>query len=165
MYYLRGNGWEDAQTDSDDLTGSTFETDPEVAIDAPEEGDVRHCPDCGEYIDEDAEDIIHSVPGEDDTTTVEGHEDNCNDPTWRAPESIGMHFNAAGVIIREDEDHSEVQVWISVGDPRGAFCMTLELVLVGEHKGELRLSLPTPADGLLHCPLTALGSGGYYKVN
>lgn len=158
MYFLR--------RDEDEWDGDhSYEVDPEVAIDAPEEDD-RECPDCGAYIEEDAEEVTTwNEEEQSDITRVDGHEEDCQEPEWRAEESIAMHFNAAGVRIREDENRSEVQVWISVGDPRGAFCMTLEFMTNGDHKGELRLSVPTPTDGLLHCPLTQLGSPGYYKVN
>ena len=165
MYYgLRGNGWDDVNHDGHgDISGMTTEGEPEVAIDAGD-GD-RECPDCGAYIEEGAEEITAIADDPElSVTHVDGHDQDCGQKEWRADESIGMHFNGAGVLVRESENRQEVQVWISVGDPRGAFCMTLELMTNGDHKGELRLSVPTDSDSLPHMKLTPLASPGYFRI-
>lgn len=170
MYYgLRGDGWEDVSHEGHgQVRGMTTDEEPQLAIEAGDGDMYRECPDCGAYIEEDAEDIRVALEDDDDpdeyVPIVEGHEDDCGQREWRAEESIGMHFNGAGVIVREDAHRSEVQVWISVGDPRGAFCMTLELVNVGDHKGELRLSVPQPGEGMGHMDLTELNGRGYYRI-
>ena len=78
-----------------------------------------------------------------------------------APESW---CNGAGVEIKADS----VDVWISLGDPRGAFVMRAERMRYTDHDGrkvdEIRLSVPHPSAGWLHLPLTPLGSEGHYKV-
>ena len=163
---MQGDGWEDARIeDGDQVRGYATDETPQLSLDTGDADYHRECPDCGAYIEEDADTLTVEDEYGDEVENVEGHDDDCGQKTWRAEESIGMYFNGAGVIVREDENRAEVQVWISVGDPRGAFCMTLELITNGDNAGELRLSVPTPTDGLLHCPLTALGSPGYYKVN
>jgi hypothetical protein len=63
--------------------------------------------------------------------------------------------NSAGISTTEDS----VSVRISVGDPRGAFVMS---VTRGDD-GELRLSLPSPADGMAHMGLVPL-SPGYFRI-
>lgn len=61
---------------------------------------------------------------------------------------------------RISADDDTVAVHISVGDPRGAFTMS---VTCGDD-GELRLSVPTPADGWAHMGLVPLRSHGYYRI-
>lgn len=159
MYYsLRGDGWEDVtMAGGTDVRGYAHDGDVSVAIDAGDEDFYSECPNCNAYIDDDADETQR--PDEDDElhTHVDGHEDDCTEPDWRPAQGIGRRFNAAGVSVDESQDR--VQLWVSVGDPRGAFVMNLELI--GD---ELRLSVPTPEDSFLHCPLTQLGSPGYYRV-
>lgn len=50
--------------------------------------------------------------------------------------------NGAGVIV----DGNQVQVWVSTGDPRGAFTMTLRRL----DNGEIIIHLPYEGEGLPH---------------
>lgn len=63
--------------------------------------------------------------------------------------------NNAAIRIHEDR----ITVTISVGDPRGAFAMSIHR---GED-GDLRLSVPDPSDSLPHMKLTQL-SPGFFRV-
>jgi len=74
-------------------------------------------------------------------------------------------LNSAGIHVREDT----VTVSLSLGDPRGAFTMSVErLTYTPEGSDtevtELRLSVPTPADTMAHMGLVPLGSPGYYRI-
>lgn len=59
--------------------------------------------------------------------------------------------NAAGVIVDDDS----VQVWISTGDPRGAFTMTIRR----HPNGALYMSLPYPGEGLPHEETVRINDG------
>lgn len=58
------------------------------------------------------------------------------------PASPDAWCNSAGIDVRDNE----VQVWISTGDPRGAFCMTIRKL----DTGEMIMHLPYPGEGLPH---------------
>ena len=139
MYGLSGFGWAELGSNSGrDGQASGYSEDelPAVTILAPDHSPC--CPECGADID------------------VQPHETDCPWDDWTPDTSIASAFNHAGVEIREDS----VDVHISIGDPRGAFVMRIERL----SDGELRLSVPTPDDSLLHCQLTQLGSPGYYRI-
>lgn len=70
--------------------------------------------------------------------------------------------NGAGIDVRDDGQR--IDVWISLGDPRGAFVMSAERITHDDGHTEVRLSVPTPETMFLHLPLTALASPGYYRV-
>lgn len=73
------------------------------------------------------------------------------------PEFIpGSFANSAQVVVDDDDS---VTVTISVGDPRGAFAMTVRR----NDAGELFLSVPHPSDGWPHMTLTEI-HGGYYRI-
>lgn len=75
------------------------------------------------------------------------------------PEPVPLSWaNSAAIDLDPEQDR--ISVRISVGDPRGAFVMTVERM----DDGELRLSLPHPDHSLIHLPLTALASPGYYRI-
>lgn len=83
------------------------------------------------------------------------------------PERVPLSWvNSAGITL--DESADTVSVRISVGDPRGAFVLSVEHLTYTDDEGvehdELRLSLPSPEDGFLHMPLTALASPGYFRI-
>ena len=165
MYGLRGDGWEDATMHGADntgeLTGFTSEAECSVAIDGGRMDDHEAtCPECNAHIEDDALSFIFD-PEDEAQECVDGHDEDCTEPSWRPPRTIGRYFNAAGVTV--DEEQNRVQLWVSVGDPRGAFVMNLEMVET-DSGPELRLSVPTPEDGMLHVPLTPLASPGYYRV-
>ncbi len=182
-YTLRGDGWDEvSEAGNQGLMGHTMDSDCDVAIDGGRQDDHEaECPECSAYIEDDAplDEARQQCAGchidwdpDDDGACVEcgvqeirpfmeGHENDCDDPTWSPPQSIGRYFNAAGVRVEEAQDR--VQLWISVGDPRGAFCMNFEAFEM-DGKTELRLSVPTPSDGFGHMGLEPLASDGYYRV-
>lgn len=159
MYYgLEGNGWDDAtMMGGDEVRGHSTEDEPTISIEAGDDSVYRECSDCGNYIEEDAPESQRPDEDEELHTFVDGHDDDCVAHDWRAPESIGMHFNGAGVRITDEENCQRVQVWISIGDPRGAFCMNLERV-----NGELRLSVPHAEMGMSHMTLTPIAEQSHY---
>jgi hypothetical protein len=59
--------------------------------------------------------------------------------------------------INFDDDHMECTVTISVGDPRGAFAMTIRRL----NDGKLILHVPHEAEPLPHMPLHKLHEGTY----
>lgn len=72
-------------------------------------------------------------------------------------EAIPLHWvNSASINARPDRD--EIQVSISVGDPRGAFVMTVE-----RRDGVLYLSVPHAGMSLPHAPMEER-SPGWLKV-
>jgi hypothetical protein len=74
------------------------------------------------------------------------------------PEPIAGSFaNSARIYV---DEHDEVGVTISVGDPRGAFVMRVHR---SEADGQLYLSVPHPSDGMPHMNLTEVRPG-FYKI-
>lgn len=57
-------------------------------------------------------------------------------------------------------DTYRITVTISVGDPRGAFAMSVERT----PDGELTLSLPDPSDSMPHMGLVPLNGRGYFRI-
>lgn len=146
-----------------------------VQLSINEEGDqpTHRCSGCGEETDQ--EDIVtfgvevcegsgkwitcpdqtadHTTPGKISCDTCDGageieiHE-------WKA---ILLHWaNSASIHARPDRD--EIQVTISVGDPRGAFVMAVE-----RREDGLYLSVPHTGMGMSHMPLTER-SAGWFKI-
>ena len=104
-----------------------------VVIEMPE---VLDCPDCGGELedgrctnDECEQGIVY---------------DNTNPEVW---------VNSAGVRITDDG----VQVWVSTGDPRGAFQMEIRRV----RDGRIYLHVPHADASLLHEDLTPLHAGTF----
>lgn len=146
-----------------------------VQLTINEEGDqpTHRCSGCGEETDQ--EDIVtfgveicegsgkwmtcpdqtsdHTKPDKIDCDTCDGSgEIEIHD--W---ETIPLHWaNSASIHARPDRD--EIQVTISVGDPRGAFVMTVE-----RRDDGLYLSVPHAGMGMSHMPLTER-SAGWFKV-
>lgn len=69
-------------------------------------------------------------------------------PDEKSPE---MWCNHAGVEVADDE----IRLWISTGDPRGAFQITARRM----DDGTILLHLPTPGEGLAHEETVALHPG------
>ena len=75
------------------------------------------------------------------------------------PQAIpGSFANSASISVGE---YDEVTVTISVGDPRGAFAMTVDRM----DDGTLRLSVPDPSDGFAHMPLTQIMPGMFKQFD
>lgn len=137
-----------------------------VQLSINEDGDLPqfHCANCGEESDDQMDDPCdgsgeikdcpeHIVDKDGDCESCDGsgeieiHE-------W---ETIPLHWaNSASIHARPDRD--EIQVTISVGDPRGAFVMTVE-----RRDDGLYLSVPHAGMGMSHMPLTER-SAGWFKV-
>lgn len=140
-----------------------------------EEGDrpTHHCATCGEETDQ--EDIVsfgvevcegsgkwvacpdqssdHTKPGQIECDTCNG----AGEIEIHQWEAIPLHWcNSASIHARPDRD--EIQVTISVGDPRGAFVMTVE-----RREDGLYLSVPSAGMGAPHMPLTER-SAGWFKI-
>lgn len=140
-----------------------------------EDGDLptHHCAECGEETDD--EDKInlgveicegsgkwmacpdgssdHTKPGQIECDTCKGSGE-IEIHTW---EHIPLNWvNSASIHARPDRD--EIQVTISVGDPRGAFVMTVE-----RREDGLYLSVPHPGEDMGHMPLTER-SAGWFKI-
>lgn len=64
--------------------------------------------------------------------------------------SVGIHFN---------EEADQIDLSISLGDPRGAFVMRVYRTDKG-----LRMGVPHPNDSVLHLPLREINDG-FYAVN
>lgn len=142
-----------------------------VQLSINEEGDLpsHRCANCGEETDQD--DIVmfgvescdgsgnmadcptHIVDGDGDCESCDGSgELEIHD--W---EPIPLNWcNSASIHARPDRD--EIQVTISVGDPRGAFVLAVE-----SREDGLYLSVPHAGMGMSHMPLTER-SAGWYKI-
>lgn len=110
---------------------------------------------------------IEQYNGDDITEFIEDDEGGVSvelpwDMDWEAEEEEGggpapddrsplRWCNGAGATIREDS----VQVWISTGDPRGAFAMTIYCA----SNGELRIELPYEGMGFSHEDLEKINDG------
>lgn len=62
--------------------------------------------------------------------------------------SAGLHFN---------ESKDQIDLSISLGDPRGAFVMSVFRL----PNGQIRMEVPHPKDGFLHLPLRQIGTAVY----
>jgi hypothetical protein len=62
--------------------------------------------------------------------------------------SAGIHF---------DEAKDQIDLSISLGDPRGAFVMSVFRL----PNGQIRMEVPHPEDGFLHLPLRQIGTAVY----
>ncbi len=112
----------------------------------------------------------YPVPHIDGTPVIDGTEASYDIDDI---ESMGLHFEAAenGYELDESEPLSwvnsarvslnrewdSVTVMISVGDPRGAFAMTV----VRKPDGSLMLEVPDPSDSLPHAKLTQIAPGTF----
>lgn len=80
-------------------------------------------------------------------------------------------INAAGIELKTGHQSTEITLFVSLGDPRGAFAMTIVQVdedatdpTTGErheHAGRQFMHLPHPTDGMLHLPLVERSPGHY----
>lgn len=111
-------------------------------------GATVRCEHCGDKLDEDGAGLEDGRLGCRSNDQAAVHE----------PEPMPCSFaNSASISV--DEEHDEVTVTISVGDPRGAFAMTVSR----GHDGKLRLAVPYEGMGFAHMPLTKLDDG-YYQI-
>lgn len=130
-------------------------------------GAAETCSACGAPLTEDGESV-------DDRTAdcpenvLESWEDGESGYGPHTPRPVPLAW-ANSASIRADEAGDRLTVAISVGDPRGAFTLTVERISftdaeTGEERDELRLSVPTPDDSFPHMDLTPLASPGYYRI-
>lgn len=171
MYNINING---------ELTERTFEADrmdvPLVALDdlsvqlsINEEGDQSRwrCSGCGEESHEDTPEqgecdgsgnLIDCVEHELDEDGDCEHCDGSGEIEVHDWQELALHWvNSAS--IHADPSADIITVTISVGDPRGAFVMSVERM----SDGELRLSVPHATMSAPHMPLTEYGPG-WFKV-
>jgi hypothetical protein len=143
MYSITIDGTDDADGQATLVTSET----PNVHVSFSGEEGAREleCDECG--VTESA-----TEPGE---QCPSGYDDE-ESPHIFTPEPHAW-LNSANVIVGDDR----VTVTLSVGDPRGAFAMTVERM----DDGTLRLSVPTPTNPMPHMKLTPLASDGYYAIS
>ena len=157
MYARVQYNWEDPE--------AFIEEDGVLNVEFPwdEETSPWRCINCEERFTEDEKDDAEN----EECVQAEcfGHEDHAevgdecslvhdlvNEPqpfTW---------VNGASIHIDEEED--QIDLAISIGDPRGAFVMRLYRT----RDGQIRMEVPYPKAGFLHLPLRQLGPG-VYAVN
>lgn len=88
-----------------------------------------------------------------------GEDNDCEFPHDLAEEDEPLSWvNSAGIHI--DEAADQVDVHISVGDPRGGFVMRMYRT----EEGKVRMEVPHPEQGLLHEPLREINPRGVYEV-
>lgn len=102
--------------------------------------------DLTEYIEDDHADINLTFPWDTDWETEE--EEGGHIPDEQSPL---RWCNGAGII----SDNDSVRVWISTGDPRGAFVMTIYRC----KNGEMRIELPYEGMGLAHEEIEKINDG------
>lgn len=120
----------------------TFLDDPNDCRVQVETSDLVYCPECGNEI-------------WDDGDGWDGHEPDCDrDGT---PPDMGPSDIVNSAAITFDPGDCAVHVSISVGDPRGAFVMTIRRLTDG------RLLLHTPYAGMIsaHMPLREIAPGTF----
>lgn len=92
-------------------------------------------------------------------------DDNCDDHECSFPHDLVNDpqpltwLNSAAIHLDEEQD--QVQLSISLGDPRGAFVMSLRR---DKEDGRIYMEVPHPENWFLHLPLKPL-SRGFYAVN
>jgi hypothetical protein len=139
----------EASTNGDEITGATHR--------------CRYCQHPLREHYSPSEDGPEYESADDNTTECSArHEDEDEDedggPLYHVAEPIpGSFANSANIIL--DEEADEVTVTISVGDPRGAFAMTVRR----NPDGKLYLSVPYAGMGWSHMPLTQVNDG-YFRI-
>lgn len=130
-------------------------------------GATATCSACGERLDDggaalDSGQAFDRSKCPDNPLDDDGEEYGPHDPT---PVPLSWVNSAS---IRADENRDTLTVTISVGDPRGAFAMTVERVTWtqpdGTPRDELRLSVPSAGESLPHMDLEPLASPGYFRI-
>jgi hypothetical protein len=162
MYARVQYNWEDPE--------AFIEEDGVLNVEFPwdEEDTPWRCINCEERFTEDAKDEV-----EDDEECVQaecsaGHdcdevEDPVAEPCQRTHDLVNdpQPFTwVNGASIRLNEESDQIDLAISIGDPRGAFVMSL----FRTRDGQIRMEVPHPEDGFLHLPLRQLGRA-LYAVN
>lgn len=115
-------------------------------------GPEHKCGDCGDILDSDT--IGYAEPQSDGYGPLRGFCMQSEDDRHHAVTIPGSFANSAGVSVN---DADEVTVAISVGDPRGAFTMTVWR----RYDGTLMLSVPYEGMGQSHMDLKKVSEGTY----
>jgi len=145
-----GNNEEDPCVTLEDFSDAT------VRFDGKEEPYNHRCRACGELVSSSGED------GDDDECQENERDDDTFGPHDPAPVALNW-VNHAGVSIDEEDD--SVTLHISVGDPRGAFTLTVRRIPVDadnpELAGKLVMHVPYTGEPTPHVPLADLHPGTY----
>lgn len=135
-------------------TDQLFEDFEGVQVAFPaQDGLGTTCCNCGDPIDQNAQGLWVSIEDDDEDVRCEATGfDGPHEPAT----GPGSWCNSASV--RVDEDENSVTVAISVGDPRGAFTMTVRR---RPDTGQLVLHVPHEGMTWAHMPLTRLHEGTF----
>jgi hypothetical protein len=122
-----------------------------------ENGGDTACRHCGEVIEQPAGVWQHSR-----TTSTQCTDEDEDDPDSTHAEPEPLHWlNSARVTADPDED--AVHLAVSIGDPRGAWVMTVRRIPddAETNAGALVLHVPHPGDSMPHTGLRRLHDGTY----
>lgn len=108
------------------------------------------------YIEDDWADVSVQFDDPYERAYRDAEDENAPDPEKYVEEHVNKQApeawcNGAGVRVRDDD----IQVWVSTGDPRGAFALTLYRT----KDGEIRLELPHENMSLPHEELERVNDG------
>lgn len=122
------------------------------------------CLNCEERFTEDEKDEAERAECEQAECEEHDGDENCDDHDCSFPHDLINDPEAFswvnGASIRLKEESDQIDLAISIGDPRGAFVMSLYRTA----DGQIRMEVPHPEDGFLHLPLRQLGRA-LYAVN
>lgn len=151
MYATVQYNWEDPE--------SFIDEDGVLSVQFPEREEKFKCLNCDEVFDEESEAVTSECPDakcfghEEDE---EAHSDDCVLPhDLTEHEEAFSWVNSASIHLDEEKD--QIDLAISLGDPRGAFVMRVYRM----PDGQIRMEVPHPENWFLHLPLRPMGQGGY----
>lgn len=115
---------------------------------------THRCTHCGNDMDHDHDG--HSLEAVSDPTWCINNPDGDEDTSPHKSEPVPLSWaNSASISV--DEERDALQLAVSIGDPRGAFVLTIERM----DDGTLIMHAPHPADPMLHMPLTEIHPGTF----
>lgn len=157
MYARVQYNWEDPE--------AFIEEDGVLNVEFPwdEETSPWRCINCEERFTEDEEEEAKAESCVQAECTEHDEDETCTDECSLVHDLVHepQPFTwVNGASIRLNEDSDQIDLAISIGDPRGAFVMSLFRTA----DGQIRMEVPHPDDGFLHLPLRQLGRA-LYAVN
>jgi hypothetical protein len=151
MYATVHYNWEDPE--------SFIDEDGVLSIQFPEREEQSKCVKCDEVFTDESEAVTSGCP--DGECVVHTGDENCDDHDCSFPHELTEHEEAFSWVnsasIHLDEEKDQIDLAISLGDPRGAFVMRVYRM----PDGQIRMEVPHPKDWFLHLPLRPMGQGGY----